>query len=97
MQIFVNMSNFLKWIMFYGMTFRVANWSTGDSLYFSIQEEEIVDHTVVECHVFTVDHYCNLCIGLIILLSMPMSKCHVVTLMVNFLTISNLGIGFIIW
>ena len=33
-----------------------------------------MDHTIVECHVFIVDHYCNLRIGLIILFNMPMSS-----------------------
>jgi hypothetical protein len=51
---FVNISKFFKWKNIYIMTFGVAHWDTLDeSLAFSMQEEDILEHTDVICEHFS--------------------------------------------
>jgi hypothetical protein len=50
---FVNISKFFKWTNIYITTFGVAHWVTFDeSLAFSMQEEDILEHIDVICEHF---------------------------------------------
>ena len=46
MTLFVNIANFLKWIIIYVLIFNITHWSTWhEVLRFSMKEEDIIEHT----------------------------------------------------
>ena len=50
---FINISNFFQWKNIYIMTFRAAQWIWMIVMRFSMQGEDIFEHTNGKCHVFT--------------------------------------------
>ena len=79
MTLFVNTSNYMKWMVLWGITCSIAHWTTWDnSLHFSMQENDNIEHTntiviliydsIICSHLqWTCWPLCNLSIDLLVL------------------------------